>query len=331
MAKSRNAFTLVELLVVIAIIGILIALLLPAVQAAREAARRMQCTNHMKQLGLALHNHHDTYGYFPPGAMATSDQPNQSSSVSVHAHLLPFLEQFALWQTVDFSQPYRPLNDGDPDPNLLARETDIPGFVCPSDVDNLPLEEGGRNNYYANQGSGILWGLPPTDSSDPNYNMPAPNGVFYVNSKTKFADLIDGTSNTAAFCEKLKGDGSNAIVSERSDTFQPGTHPDTPDEALADCLACDISDLSKQRISLVGVPWIRSYHSNTRYFHVAPPNSRSCMYPPGRIMTTAGSNHPGGVNLLLCDGSVRLINDTIELATWRALGTRAGREVMDEF
>jgi len=329
--RKPSGFTLVELLVVIAIIGILIALLLPAVQAAREAGRRTTCNNNLKQFGLALHNHHDTHGFFPPGFKDKNWDANSaaltsaSSSTSAHAHLLNFMEQTTIGALVRFDQPYTNSNPA-LDFNKEARMAQVPVFLCPSDPDELPVAEGGRTNYYANQGNSLLHGLPPTDPSDPNFGFPAPNGIFFLNSRVKFQDVMDGTSHTAAFSEKIKGDGSNAIVTAESDTFQPGTNPATMDEAVQQCNACDINDLTKQRISNVGVPWLRAYHSNSQYYHINKPNGRSCMFPPGRIATAAGSRHPGGVNVLMCDGSVHFINDTIDIATWRGMGTRAGKE-----
>lgn len=320
MNRRRLGFTLVELLVVIAIIGVLIALLLPAVQAAREAARRSQCTNNLKQFGLALHNYHDTNRAFPPGNMGTLP----FTGISLHARLLPYMEESNIYPLIDFTKAYNdPAND-------KARMSKVETFLCPSDATSvLPSTLGAPNNYYANQGSGILFGL-PGPSGDPNANMPLPNGVFFRDSKMRFADLLDGSSKTAAFSEKVSGDGSNGQASLKSDTFQPGTFPGTPDEALTDCNAMNPTDLSKQGVSNVGAPWLWAYHSTTFYFHVNVPNGRSCMYPPGRIMTTANSNHPGGVNLGMCDGSVRFVSDNIALANWRAMGTRAGGEVISE-
>ncbi len=321
MVLHRRGFTLVELLVVIAIIGILIALLLPAVQAAREAANRIACTNNLKQLGLAMHNHHTTHKKLPPGN-ATAKGIEAFKGMSVHVRLLPFMEQQNVYQLIDVTKAY------DDPKNQLALMTQVASFRCPSEEDVLPKEAGGRNSYYCNQGTNVIFGLPAPGT--PNETMPPPNGVFFQNSETTFASIKDGTSNTAAFSEKRLGDGSNGVSSPESDTFQPGTYPNNADEALAQCAACDVLDLGKQRISNVGVPWIWAYHSTTMYWHAIPPNGRSCMFPPGRVTTTAGSSHGGGVNLLMCDGSVRFVSDAVNLQAWRAYGTRAGKEVIRE-
>jgi prepilin-type N-terminal cleavage/methylation domain-containing protein/prepilin-type processing-associated H-X9-DG protein len=311
----RKGFTLIELLVVIAIIAILIALLVPAVQKVREAAARTQCQNNLKQLGLALHGHHDGMKYFPPG--------RDSKNFSAHAYFLSYIEQCNLFCMVDFTVSYNNAN------NAFARAQSVPIFLCPSDPRMLSVPAGwAGTSYRANQGSGILWGLSPTDPSDPNYGIPDPNGVFFLRSKTRFADITDGSSNTAAFSEHLIGDFSNAIGTEATDTFEPGTHPATPDQAVADCVGVNPANLGQQGYSNIGAPWLYGYHSTTIYFHVGLPGSRSCMFPPGRIATTANSGHTNGVNLLLCDGSVRFVSYGISLLTWRALGTRNGNDVI---
>jgi prepilin-type N-terminal cleavage/methylation domain-containing protein/prepilin-type processing-associated H-X9-DG protein len=313
--RRRSAFTLIELLVVIAIITILIALLVPAVQKVRETAARSQCQNNLKQIGLALHNYHDANKCFPPA--------RDSNGLATHAYLLPYIEQADAFRLIDFTVAW---NDAK---NAIPRGIEVSTFICPSDPYTLVPAGWAGNSYRANQGSGILWGLPPTDSSDANFGMPIPDGPFYLNSKNRITDILDGTSNTAAFSEHMKGDFSNGQSTNELDTFQPGTHPGSRDQAVADCEAVDIGDLSKQGVSDVGAPWLRGYHSTTVYFHVGLPNTRSCMYPPGRIATTANSNHSAGVNLLLCDGSVRFVFNQISLATWRGLGSCDGNEVLD--
>lgn len=321
--QVRVGFTLVELLVVIAIIGILVGLLLPAVQAAREAARRMQCSNNLKQMGLAMHNYESAHKRFPSGNMVG---PSFSVGLSVHARLLPYMEQAAMYQMVDFNFAYNHAN------NNAARMQKVATFLCPSDnFSQLPTTLGGPNSYYANSGTNILAGSPPTLSSDSNFGMPECNGVFYRDSKVRPADIVDGLSNTVAFSERIAGDGNNGISTPISDTFQPGTYPANADQARRDCLAVNVTDLSKQGYSNVGAPWLQAYHSTTLYYHVLGPNERSCMFPPGRIATTAGSRHTGGVMAAACDGSVQFVSSSVDLAIWRALGTRSGGESIAEF
>ncbi len=322
---SRRGFTLVELLVVIAIIGILIALLLPAVQAAREAARRSQCTNNLKQFGVAIHNYHDVFRHLPSSdaGVWTGAGTLQNTGISEHARLLQYMEQLNVYQLIDFR-----LKWNDP-ANAQAAATRVPTFMCPSDPATTVPAIYGPNNYYGNQGAQILYGgVPPTNPSNANFGMPPADGVFFTNSFLPFADIRDGLSATAAFSEKVTGDFNNGISTPKSDTFRPDTAPSTPDQALADCRAIDVTNLSKQGYSNVGAPWLEGYHSTTYYYHVAPPNDRSCMYPPGRIMTTANSYHAGGVQMCLCDGSVRFVNDGIDLLVWRAAGTRASGEAL---
>jgi prepilin-type N-terminal cleavage/methylation domain-containing protein len=317
-SSRRAGFTLIELLVVIAIIATLIALLLPAVQQAREAARRTECRNNLKQLALAAHNYLDVHRRLPL-CLNASNRP-----ISVHAYLLPYLEQTTVYNLIDFNTNWNSPT------NAAARAARIPGFLCPSSPEvTLPAGWAGTN-YRANQGSQILYAQPSTDPSNSNFGMPAPNGVFVPSMSLSIAEITDGTSNTAAFSEHPLGDFDNTQVSP-FDTFRPGTYPNTPDEAVAQCRALDPNDLSLQGVSNVGAPWLQSYHSTTQYFHVAPPNSRSCMFPPGRVATSARSHHPGGVTLALCDGSVRFVSESINLAIWRAVGSRNGGEVVADF
>lgn len=314
--KMRRAFTLVELLVVIAIIGILVSLLLPAVQAAREAARRMQCSNNLKQIALATHNYESANKRLP------SARTPSGTGLSIFAQLLPYFEQGNLMSTIDFQVGWDHVN------NTTARNSAIATLLCPSDpVTSIPNNWAGIN-YRSNQGSGFLNGLAPVASSDPNFGQPNPNGPFIPIQFLRFGDIADGLSNTAAFSEHGKGDFSNA-VSSRMDTFWPQTFPATLDDAIRDCNAINPNDLQFQRVSNVGAPWLQPYHSTSIYFHVAPPQSRSCMFPPGRISTTAKSYHTGGVQVARCDGSVSFIAQNIDLPTWRAFGSRNGSEVMN--
>ncbi len=310
----RRGFTLIELLVVIAIIAVLIALLLPAVQQAREAARRSSCKNNLKQMGLAIHNYHEAFGCIP-----IADVNGTSTPISAHARLLPYLEQTQVYQLVDFNVPYNHAN------NTAARMVELQVFRCPSDPDPLPAAVGGRNNYYWNAGSGIVM------YNSGSAGQPQSNGIIFHEQRIKFAHITDGLTNTAAMSEKLTGDGSNGIATPRTDTLRPGTYPTTPDEAMQQCNAVVGTDLTMQGYSNVGGPWLQQYHSTNQYNHVLPPNGRSCMFPPGRIATTANSQHVGGIHTLLCDGSVRFITDSIHLATWRSLGSVNGGEVLGEF
>ena len=314
---SRRAFTLVELLVVIAIIGTLVGLLLPAVQAAREAARRSQCANNVKQLGLGLQSHHSAKGFFPTGRNA--------QSISTHTYLLPYIEQSTIFQLVD---PAKAWND--PFHTAVAAMK-VPTFACPSDPATYLPASYAQNNYRFNQGSGVLWGNPPAASSDPNFGMPAPDGVFFLDSKVRMSEVLDGASQTAAISEHGVGDFNNGLSTPRTDTFWPQTNPSTTDEAIQQCEAIDPSNLSSQRFSNIGGPWLYGYHSTTIYFHSNVPNTRSCMFPPGRIMTTAQSTHAGGVMMGMCDASVRFVSDGVDLKIWRGLGTKSGGEIVSGF
>lgn len=319
-SRKRSAFTLVELLVVIAIIGILVGLLLPAVQAAREAARRMQCTNNMRQLMLASLNYESAFKRLP--ASRVSRTPNRlgpTSSISVHARLLPYMEQNQIYNKINFGLEYNdPVNDE-------ARLTKLPTFLCPSDpADKVPGDVGGANNYYVNSGTVPLWSR---SVSSPLTQVPDNDGVFYRDSFLKLAAITDGMSNTAGFSERLTGDYNQSKASPMTDTFQPGTQPYTMQDAYNDCYSINLMDLSKQGFSAIGSPWIRGYHSVSEYYHIAQPFGRSCMFPPGRIMTTANSQHGQLVNMCFVDGSTHTVPASIELDVWRAIGTRAGGEV----
>ena len=309
----RRGFTLIELLVVIAIIAVLVSLLLPAVQQAREAARRSQCKNNLKQLGLAMHSYHDVFRCFPFGQL---DSPNGFSAVS---QMLPYIDQVNVYNLINFSLPYNNAA------NQTALMTNIPMLQCPSDVTSNLSGVGGTTNYMANKGSDIIW----NDPSGPNVGRTPANGLFYYYSRIKMSDITDGSSNTAAFSERVLADGNNGIVSPLEDVFFSPAAPNTPDEAIQICSALDINNLANQFPLFMGAPWIHGQHC---YLHVNVPNSRSCgFFVALRATMPPSSRHTGGVHTLLADGSVRFVAQTVNLATWRALGTRAGGEVLGEY
>jgi prepilin-type N-terminal cleavage/methylation domain-containing protein len=297
MSRTSKGFTLVELLVVIAIIGILVSLLLPAVQAAREASRRSQCSNNIRQMGLGLHNYHDVYKSLPPSRWGGSS----GRVFSAHGLLLPFVEQQNIRDLIDFNQFW------DSPANAPARAAHVASFICPSDPQSsLPAGWAGVN-YEPNEGG----------------DMSSDTGVMLRSKGARFADVIDGLSNTALFSERLKGDWSNAIATEDTDMFGSNAAPTTNDEAVAICQGLDFRNLANQRFSNIGAPWLAGTQDHvTGYQHVSLPNFRSCRYPGAGTTRPPSSMHPGGVMLVKCDASVEFVPDTIDLRIWRAIGTR---------
>jgi prepilin-type N-terminal cleavage/methylation domain-containing protein len=347
MVQRRSGFTLIELLVVIAIIGVLIALLLPAVQKVREAANRTQCLNNLKQLGLALHNYHDTFKAFPfgkgPNYVTTRPGSAPYARWSAHSQLLPFIEQDNLYRSIDFSFPPETPGMGGVIPfmppfqnpnreNSAACRTVVKMFLCPSDGSDIAVADWpGVNNYFANQSVWLC------DLSEKLSSTIAPGeratGVFYYLSKVHMADIIDGTSNTAFFSEKIRGAG---VPDPRSDMFV------MPNQTSLDATYQTCNNLDPNTAvpltSKEGASWVMGEMCCTVYNHVNVPNTRTCagIGFPGTMANMAmqvppTSFHPGIVNVLFGDGAVRPIGNDVDLITWRAIGTRNGGEIPGDF
>lgn len=360
--KSRKSggFTLIELLVVIAIIAVLIALLLPAVQSAREAARRAQCINNLKQIGLSLHNYHDQNNALPPlvqnggnaawGSVYFDPWPlNWSSST------LPQLEGIAMYNALNFSYG----SIGSPQ-NATVMNSQVASLVCPSDNIKNPSQGSTKRSYHGNVGG------PPTISAWNGAFGPLNNDAnglngCYQNGNSgilDFASFTDGLSNTVFVGEKLIGAGPNAPVRRDFNYAKRGygwalplanpldQGPAGGATALAFVNACKSvpgSALSKGTGLPAGngIYWIGGNPGSCliwcAYNHFMPPNTVQCVASNDGNTETWGSvmdaippssNHPGGVNSLMGDGSVKFIKDTVNIQVWWSLGTRDGGEVI---
>ena len=354
MRNRRHGFTLVELLVVIAIIGILVGLLLPAVQAAREAARRMQCSNNIRQMGLSAHNFESARRYFPP-RIDTKVLPNASgvattyySDASPQVFLLPFIEQgnklnqWNLNYNVNSDQPLGtfPALTG---ANAAARVGDIPMYLCPSDPSTMTQTNAGRSNYMVSTGANANFrgGLP----GDGIFAMPNPTNGQVLKGPTH-ASITDGTSNTAMFAEIMRGNFNSTqtgmydhTTSFVVTTAYTGTQL-TDGRNLPECGPTGPS-VAPTYLRYGGLQYYRgSVNQVFAYSHTLPPNwnKRSSVatqqkYGCGNNSFTvahlpAASYHTGGVNCCYADGSVRFTSESIDFVTWQAVGSRAGGETV---
>jgi prepilin-type N-terminal cleavage/methylation domain-containing protein len=343
MRRVRVGFTLVELLVVIAIIGVLVALLLPAVQSAREASRRIKCANHLKQIGLALQNYENTFKILPmgtmniPGAFAATQVANNASP---HPMMLPYLEQGNAIALFDFNSDINGSTS-----NLQARQQKVPVFLCPSHPPTPPFVPSvsqcpngcGLTNYVQSLGN--------------NANYAGVGGVadgpFGRRYGARFAEITDGLSNTGFFAEILIGPSPGA------GTPSPGVVPASDRSAFA--VATDVNSGSwdgsptgdiiavSECQNLATPAWIyrgKQYYRGvvvtTYYSHTLTPNSklRDCIRGSGQLdrgHLAARSFHPAGVNVVLGDGAVRFTSNNVAEVTWRAVGSKGAGDTLGEF
>lgn len=341
----RRGFTLIELLVVIAIIAVLIALLLPAVQAARAAARRAQCTNNLKQLGLAMHNYHSVNNSFPVGflyPMNTSGLPVPALHYrwSVLAQMTPYLEQTSVYNALNMNFPIAAGPSGvyGVGPwtvfaeNTTSLSTQVNVFLCPSDGQQAPAKITGNvlsgpTNYHFCTGDGSPFS---TNIGDVGLTVPA-NGAFVLGPAQSMATIIDGSSNTVAGSEQLIGQANGGA------STQSGATPPADPRRAAAIGSTPLSDAgcaapSGWRLDKGNAWWDGDYRS-TIYNHYLTPNSKryDCWQsspPHNPAIKAARSNHEGGVNTLFCDGHVQFVKDSVNLLAWRALATRSNGDVV---
>jgi prepilin-type N-terminal cleavage/methylation domain-containing protein/prepilin-type processing-associated H-X9-DG protein len=341
--RQRTAgFTLIELLVVIAIIAILIALLLPAVQQARESARRAQCKNNLKQIGLGLHNYHSTSNVLPPGRLVTQVD-GTGHCFAAYAHLLPYFDQGPLYNQVNFSS--------NPDVgfgNAVPLATNLSLLLCPSDQVVILQPASSTAPASAVHSYPLNTGTTYPVSTRNAAGTPV-TGIFYENSAVRFGDITDGMSNTVCVSETIRStlngpatwDGSSPtngfVLTQGNDNLLTG--PELTDYAGQ----CHSSGLVLQQTR--GSKWLYGAPGHSMYNHIRVPNDRDvdcrggiphsnktdALWKTLSHNITTHSRHTGGVHSLLCDGSVRFFSENIDIIVWRGLGSRNGGEAIGDF
>ena len=330
--RRRTAFTLIELLVVIAIIGVLVALLLPAVQAVREASRRMSCGNHLKQIGLAAQNYHSTFRKFPPSAIVdlSVTSTGNNGSWGVHGRILPYLEQSDLFESVDLSLPW--------DAQMAIDNVKLEMYGCPSDPGSGQVrvfDDGRPDLYPTNYGFnfGTYFVFDPADRS-------GGDGMFYPNSFLSFRDCLDGSSSTLMAAEVLAWnpytrnggpittdvprDASEvAAVATAGVQFKTTGHTEWPDGRVHH---------TGFTTTLPPNPNVVYTHTDGREYDIDynawQEGKNGSAGSPTYASIATRSRHVGSVQTLMVDGSVGAVTDSIDLGVWRAMGTRRGREVI---
>jgi type II secretory pathway pseudopilin PulG len=334
-ATHRVGLTLIESLVVLAIIGLLIAILLPAIQSSREAARRIQCANQLKQIGIALAAHHSAFGEFPsgfrPDGKSRSGKLFAAGPLSVHFQVLSYLDQGSLCNSINISQSGNSTSASLPvsssPSNTTAFNMRLGIFICPSDSQLLSP----GNNYRACDG--------PNPYEHDGTSWPGGGGAFPGIVATSAKNFLDGLAQTAGFSERILGSGAGQPFSRTRDYWfsqlESVGFPRNGDGMASACSSLSSSPLAS--FQTAGNSWLPGGYENTLYNHVAPPNWSSPDCSAGLPVVgdqnsisggafTARSGHPGGVHTLFMDGSIRFIRQSIRIEVWRALSTRAGGE-----
>jgi prepilin-type N-terminal cleavage/methylation domain-containing protein/prepilin-type processing-associated H-X9-DG protein len=327
MISRHRGMTLIELLIVIALVALLLALMLPAVQMAREAARRTQCRNNLRQIGIALHSYESNHRVYPFGVGADSDgdeatiTSTDSRRYSAHSQLLPYLGLQTVYQQIDFHvQPFYPDTTADPGvvtglgPNEGIAQIKIAVFECPSDINRL-RRPWGSTNYRSCNGS--------------SWDGRRGDGLFGQITAVRPSDVRDGLSNTVAFSERIRGDDDDSRVDMDSDLFglaAPWT--ELAFQEWCQQLTPSVAATLSLHDSNGGMTWLEGNMNWTRYNHVFPPGHTACKTDLtwNGVGMPANSRHGRAVHALFADGSVRLIGYNIDVDVWKALGTIAGSE-----